>query len=130
MTSELIVFPDIEGGLIDYLNDALAWAVHGPIPNPRPARFTRVIRTGGPRATLVTDGAQVTIESWGVTETQSAGDAQTVRAHVNALRGEQVAGATVYLVEELSGPGNLPDPDSAQARYVQSFRIHVRGAAA
>lgn len=127
---EVIVFPDVEQGLIDYLDAFLARPIVGAIPNPRPARFTRIIRTGGPRSSIVTDGAQVTVESWGGTDTQAVADAQEVRAYINALINEQIADRVVSRVEELSGPGNLPDPASAQHRYVQSFRIHVRGAAA
>lgn len=126
---EAIVFPDVEQGLIDHLDALLTRPVVGKIPNPRPPRFTRIIRTGGPRSSLVTDGAQVTIESWAGTDTEAVADAQEVRAYINALLNQEIDGAVVSRVEEFSGPGNLPDPASAQARYVQTFRVHARGLA-
>ena len=132
--AEVIVFPDAEQVLCDWLEPALAARgtavpVTTRVPSPRPARFVRVIRTGGVRATLVTDAPQVTVESFAGTEAAAAALAQLCRALLNAAPG-QVAAAVVYKVVELAGPQNLPDPLTDQIRYTQTFEIHLRGAAA
>lgn len=130
MTAETIVFPDATLTIVDILEAALPGfgcdvPIGGHVPNPRPAVFVRVLRTGGVRATLVTDAAQVTVESW-ASRTGDAHDlAQLVRAVLLAAPGA----AGVVAVEELSGPADLPDPESNQHRFTQSFLVHTRGAA-
>lgn len=127
---EVIVFPDAEALVVGYLNDNLTYPASTRVDASRPARFCQVIRTGGPRSTMVTDGAQLTFLSWSTDETEAAADAQQVRAFVNALPGEQLDGHTVYRVEEFSGPSFDPDPDTGRPRYKHTARIHIRGAAA
>lgn len=126
-----IVFPSAVTVAIDYLREQLHalgiddQVVHS-IPNPRPTRFVRVLRTGGPRQTIVTDGAQLTIECWADRADQAEARAQVVRAllYVMPYRATDV---TVYLVEELAGPSDLPDPLSNQARQTWSVLVHLRG---
>lgn len=97
------------------------------VPNPRPDVFVRIFRTGGPKATLVTDAAQLTIESWAPDADIAATNAELVRAHVNDLPGRVVNGTAFYLVEEMSGPAELPDPISASRRFTWTASVHVRG---
>lgn len=97
------------------------------IPNPRPTIFVRVFRTGGPKATLVTDAAQLTIESWAPDADIACTNAELVRAYVNDLPGKVVGGSTFYLVEELSGPAELPDPLSESRRFTWTAIVHTRG---
>lgn len=130
MANEAIVFPDDEQLLADYLNGLLDPPVGTAVPNPRPPTFYRIMRIGGPRATLITDSAQILVESWADRESTAKTMAQLVRAHINALPGQSLDGHVVYKVAELAGPGNLPDLESGQCRYVQSFQIDIRGAAA
>lgn len=97
------------------------------IPNPRPALFVTVRRTGGPRTPyVVTEVAQVTVEAWGDNEKASSDLAEQVRAIVHAMAGGEHSGIPFYRVEEFSGPANLPDPESTQARYTQTLSMHVR----
>lgn len=124
---ETIVFPDIEALLVAHLHDALDVPVSTQIPNPRPSSFVRVLRTGGPRQGLVTDEAQVTVEAWHDDSVQASDLAQQTRARLNVLAGQQLDGHQIHRVREMSGPGNLPDPTSGQARYTWSLLVDVRG---
>lgn len=123
-----IVFPNAAALVITRMRVALpALTFSHDVPNPRPVIFVRIFRTGGPRATIVTDAAQLTIESWAPDADVAARNAQLVRAHVNDLPGRVVAGHAFYLVEELSGPAELPDPVSTSRRFTWTALVHVRG---
>lgn len=97
------------------------------VPDPRPDRFVIIYRTGGVRRDLVTDLAQVTVEAWGADEKAAHDLAQHARALVHAMPGEVIDGTTVYRVDELAGPALLPDDRSAQARYVFTAQLALRG---
>lgn len=127
--TEVITFPDTEALVISYLNGLMVEPVHSEIPNPRPTSFVTVTRTGGPKRNIVTDGAQVTVDSWGATKAQAHDTAQEARALLNALPGQSVSGVAFYRVDELSGPADLPDPLSNTPRYSQSFVVALRGTA-
>lgn len=97
------------------------------IPTTRPPTFIRILRTGGPRTNLVVDGAQITIESWAATADVAETNAQLVRAQLNALPEQFGVTPPIYLVEELSGPQELPDPVSSSRRVTWSAIVHLRG---
>lgn len=123
----MIRFPDAEQLVVDYLDAALPQPVSTRVPSPRPASFVRVLRTGGPRATRVSDAAQITIEAFGNLESVAADLIREARALIDDLRGKTVAGVVVYRVEELGGPANLPDPTTDQHRYTFTAVVHTRG---
>jgi hypothetical protein len=130
----LIVFPDAEQLLCDWLRTSLLnrgynVPVTTSVPATRPPSFVRLMRTGGARRTLVSDAAQITVESFAAKESAALMLATMCRALIHAAPG-QLAAAMVYRVEELAGPQNLPDPTTTQARYTQTFEVHLRGAAA
>jgi hypothetical protein len=125
--SEVITFPDTASLVITHLNANLTPSVHGRIPNPRPATFVTVIRTGGPKRNIVTDQAQITVESWAASDVAAMALAQQARGLLNALSGQSISGVPVYRVDELSGPADLPDPLSDQSRCSQSFTVALRG---
>lgn len=134
--TEIIVFPDVEALLCDWLpaqlaaHRAVAVPVSTRVPSPRPGEFVRVLRTGGVRGgVLILDNPTVTLEAWAQTETAAEALIQLVRGLVNSLPGQMVDGTTFYRVAEFSGPGNLPDPESAQIRYTYSASILLRGSA-
>lgn len=127
---EPVLFPDTVAVTVVYLRAALA--VHGPVvpvvtrvPAARPARFVRLERIGGPRRDLVTDGPRLDVHCWGASEEDAHDLAQLARALLLAMPGWH--GATVYRVEEVGGPNNLPDPESGQARFALAVELHVRG---
>lgn len=127
---ELITFPDAVDTAIKVVNDAPAVPVpaHGRVPDQRPAAFIRIRRVGGPKQNLVMDGAQLAVESWAATDTAAHDNLQTARAALYAASGDVVGGVTIGLVEELSGPGDLPDPDSDQPRVTMTMIFPCRGA--
>lgn len=135
MRNPPILFPDVEDVLVAYLPGPLSAhldkevTVATKIPDERPVPCVRPLRTGGPRRDLVTDQAQITFECWAETETEAQRLAQLTRALVHALQGTVVVPdeLVVYLVEEFSGPQNLPDPLTAVPRYSFTLLLHVRG---
>lgn len=134
--NEVIIFPDAEALFIQYLNTAYisyadytspALSAYSLIPASRPARFTRVLRTGGSRAGLVVDRVTFTIESWSDDAEEASEIAQLNRGLAFAI--DQSGGVQWYAPQEFAGPANLPDPLSSQFRYTQSISIGVRGSA-
>lgn len=97
------------------------------VPADRPTEFYRVIRTGGIHMARLVDRAQVAVESWAADIDRAHDLAQLARQAMHAAVGEVVDGVTIYQVEELSGPGRLPDPVSDQPRYTQTFTVMLRG---
>lgn len=139
---EVIVFPDATVLYCDYLRAELTargyTGIHvgTRVPNPRPTRFIRVLRTGGSRRNLVVDDTMLTVEAWADAEEDAQDLAQLARALIAATRGTMLAGTAVYTVDDVTGPGALPsgptfvpDPLSAQPRFSFSMVVAVRGAA-
>ncbi|HEX5541112.1 MAG TPA: hypothetical protein VFX60_06050 [Micromonospora sp.] len=132
---DIVVFPDVEALVSAWLRARLVERgqnvpVSNRIPNPRPAKFVTIQRHGGITATVVTDSPQVGIECWAPSDGDAHDLAQLCRALLNSLPGQILDGHTVYRVDEFAGPANLPDPVSAQPRYVLTLQIHIRGKAA
>ena len=121
--AEAVLYRDVEALVCTYLRRPLLGTIQIGIrvPSPRPSEFIRVLRTGGPKETLVSEAAQITVEAWAQTEARASLLLSQCRALLNA------ADETIYGVRELSGPANLPDPLSAQVRYTQSFQVRARG---
>jgi hypothetical protein len=129
--TEVLVFPDVEAAVIDYLKTQLAAftttaVVVNMIPKPRPHRMVKVNRTGGVRLDLVREQAQITYECWD-TKPETAHDlAQVVRGLLWAMPDRYQAVVT-YKVTDLGGPSDLPDPDTALPRYTGTVLITTRG---
>lgn len=118
----MILFRDAELEVEEYLKAGLGTArpIGSRIPNPKPNEFYRLFRTGGPRETLVTDAAHITVEAWAKRETVAADMLNQARSLLFAAEG------TVFGVNEFGGPANLPDPTTAHVRYTASFTIRIR----
>lgn len=97
------------------------------VPDPRPDRFVRAIRTGGFRRDAVTDVARITFECWNTDKVEAERDAQTIRVALDALPGRVLSGAKVHRVSEVAGPSDSPDISTGHPRYVESFELHLRG---
>jgi hypothetical protein len=123
----MVLFPDAVDVVVTALDADLTEPVRSRVPNPRPTTFVLVRRTGGPKRNLVTDQAQITVESWAATCEDAADLAQSARAIMNDLPGQSIGGVLVVRVEEASGPADLPDPLSDQPRYSQTFSVALRG---
>lgn len=119
-----VLFPPVVATIVDYLNSLIAPVeARSKIPDPRPAKFVLVKRTGGPRDSIVTETAQVTIEAWADSSVDAEDLALTCRAHLQALAGF----GSFYRVDEFSGPADLPDPQSHQSRWTWTIAVQQRG---
>lgn len=122
-----VTFPDAAAVVITRLKAALpALAIHHEVPAQRPTTFIRVFRTGGPRDSLVVDGAQLTIESWAPDVDTAMINAQAVRARLNVLP-DLPSSPAIYRIDEFSGPQELPDPLSGSRRVTWTAAVLVRG---
>lgn len=139
--TEVIVFPDAEAIIAAYLNQQYALrsitntsaGTKAPLSNSTVAgkKFTRVTRTGGSVVDRVIDRVQITLDSYGATETEAFELARLNRGLMYAIDRVTVAATTYqfYEPQEFAGPGNLPDPDTGQERYTETFSVGVRGTA-
>jgi hypothetical protein len=129
--AEVVVFPDAVYEVASYLAAKLAARgntapVVSRVPDPRPAAFVRVLRTGGPRRNLVVDDAQITVEAWALTDEAAQDLAQLCRGILLASPGDGL----IRDVDEVGGPGLQPDPDTDTPRYVFTHVVALRGSAA
>lgn len=101
------------------------------VPKDRPKRFIRTVRTGGFRRDAITDVARVTFECWAPSSTEAERDAQTVRDLLYRSPGtvlsNREARFKIHRVEEVAGPADSPDPDTASPRYTLTSEVHLRG---
>lgn len=121
-----VIFPDVEDLTRLALNAAFATRMpgvlwHTKVPGTRPAEFGRVMRTGGPAETLVTENAQITLEGWAGTEARALEILNLARGIVFEFDGQ------LFGVTEFGGPVNLPDPSSSQCRYTATLGVRARG---
>lgn len=124
----VITFPNTVAVVLTRLKAALPALVFvHDIPATRPPTFIRIFRTGGPRANLVVDGAQLTIESWAATADVAATNAELVRAQLNFLPEQLGVDPAIYRIEEFSGPAEIPDPASSSRRFTWTAAVHIRG---
>jgi hypothetical protein len=118
--------PDAEQLLIDYLEPVLGVPV-GTKAGSGP-EFVRLYRTGGPRATLISDRPLITFEAYSSRGSTAWALAEKARIAVFALAGTRLGEVSVKDIAEASGPGNLPDPVfPALTRYQFTLAIHLRG---
>lgn len=122
---DLVIFPDVEALAVAALNAVFStrmptvqWFTR--IPKDRPEKFGRVLRTGGPKESLISENATVVLEGYAATEGVAIDILNLGRAVVFALDG-QLFGAT-----EIAGPANLPDPQTSQIRYTATLGIRAR----
>lgn len=130
-----VLFFDAEAILCSYLRAeliALVGTMHVGTNVPTDnfdGEFVRLIRTGGPKQTQVSDNPQITIECWARTEDRAFEIATNVRALLIGLQSTSYGTTTFYRMFEFTGPQNNPDPDSDQPRYSWTFTIGCRGEA-
>lgn len=124
-----VLFGDIEGAVIDYLNANLAEDVSDRVPtNTKDALpFVVVSRTGGPRVSLVTEKPTVTVEAWAKNWRDAEDLVQRARQQVHAMSGGVHNGLTFYGIAEFAGPARLPDPVSGSPRKTFTVSLTVRG---
>lgn len=124
-----MVFGDIEAALVAALREVLGVPVATRVPNPRPPRFVRLTRVGGPVRDKVTDRPLIVVEAWDAAGDVAAHDlAAEARARLHALAGTGIGGVWVRRVGEVSGLSNYPDPESGTSRYQITVQLDTRGA--
>jgi hypothetical protein len=120
--------PDVVAALIRHLSESMAVPVTSRVPNPRPSAFVTLRRIGGQEKTQVSDAPTVTVEAWADDDGAAHDIAQEARSLIReACDGADRHGSILYRYREFAGPGNLPDPDSRQSRYVFTVSLHARG---
>lgn len=125
MSDAAVLFPPAA----KLVTSVLARRLGVPVGRRKPTqggRYVTLARTGGVRATLVSDAPQLTIDCWAKTPEEAEELAQQARAVLHGLVGSVVDGVPVYRVDELGGPTDLPHP-SGSPRYTFTVAVHLRG---
>lgn len=93
------------------------------VPDPRPARFIRVIPSGGAgRMARVVHRGLVIVECWGESRTDASALARATDAAMLAMADTGAA----YVVNTAATFAFLPDPTSRQARYTATYELFLR----
>lgn len=135
--AEFIVFPDVEIAVVAELMAKLPtlgeddMTVSPRMPKTRPAKFVRVVVTGGSERDMLTDSPLVTVEAFASLEGEAERLAARCRAIISASpRAGSLGGVTCYGVRIAGRPVNLPMetvPD--RFRYTFTFSADLRGSA-
>ena len=126
---EVVAFASAEAVMVAYLRAELGArgetaTVATRVPATRPAELVRVMRVGGTRDDIITDGAMLTFDCWAPNEIAAEALAAMVRALVGAMPDRS---DTCRRVTEVGGPVNQPDPDTNSPRYVFTALAYLRG---
>jgi hypothetical protein len=126
--SSAALFPDSIQAIVDYLTP-----LHDPLPvgirNPEEGdSYIKVRRVGGVQTTRVSEAGSFAIECYGTDDTSAFTLALAVRRDVKAMQGTTLGDVLVYKVEEIGGPGELPDPSAPNlTRYSFIVAVTLRG---
>lgn len=118
MSSEIIISPDIEATIVDYLRPLLGVPCVSLIPASRPATF--LMATAVPSTGTVNKGlfeALVSLEGWAATKPAASLLTRRAIAYLEAA---------VAFYARCGGPGWLPDPISGSPRYVSTATVAIR----
>lgn len=128
MTAEVLLTPAADGVIVEYLTGALTpIPVATEVPKGRPARFVRVLLTGGGgRRDVVLHDAQITIEAWASSYAEASTLMMLADAHMNSAHRVR---SDIYNVESFGAPANLPDPLSGQSRMTATYQVTLRASA-
>lgn len=138
MTLPLVVFPDVQRVVVDYLTDTLAGRtehyvfgvkVGTIVERPRTPVAVTVERAGGVRTLPSVDNPRVELVVWHGTDEDAQLLALLVRALLHAMPGvvETSTGpVTVTRVTDFAGPFRSPDPlsDHPRVRLTVEVGIH------
>lgn len=141
MSIPVVVFPDVQMVVVDYLTDALAdridhyvfgVKVGTVVERPRQPVAVTVERAGGVRTLPSVDNPRVEIQVWHGTDEDAHLLALLVRALLHAMPGvvETSNGpVTVTRVADFAGPFRSPDPLSNHPRVRFTVEVGVHPAA-
>ena len=114
--------PDVEAMLVKFLAP-IDVQVGTKIPNPRPASFIRLVRTGGAASNRVVETVNITVTC----EAASSVDANELAAKARQmLLNEYTRMPLVRGIREVTGPYYNPDPDTNRDRYTFTVALIVR----
>ena len=108
--------PDFVEALRAHIEDVLGVPVYAQMPNPRPASFVYLDRSGGPLA-LSSDSPLVTFEAWAPSKQRAYLLAQRLREHVVRCLPPLVGGVRVVSRREVTGLSYEPPAVSGAFRY-------------
>lgn len=135
MMRPVVVFADSVALTISHLKTNLplyGWPdvpVRKNVPNPRPASFVRIIRSGGTSRDIVVDEATLIVECWAGNDEDAADLSAITRALITAMHGTVIDEVQCYRVREVSGPVDLPDGLSDHIRQTWMVTVETRGVA-
>ena len=101
---------NVEQTIIQALGD-LGYAAYADVPNPMPAEFVTVERTGGGDRNQV-DRTMLAVQVWAAGRKDAADMADAVRCDLESLCGTRGLGAV-----RVTSIYNWPDMESRRARY-------------
>lgn len=107
----------IESFIISKLNNALNVPVSGDVPNPTPAAFVTVEKTGSGMTDYV-NRATVAVQSWGKTTAAAMDLNESVKAAMFDLLADKDIGSV-----DLNSDYHYPDTATKHARYQAVFDI-------
>lgn len=112
MPTPLVVFPDAEKAVIEYLAPALEAVAPGVDIDVRGAgpRFVRVRRVGGPAEDIALDHPTLDVLVWHDSDKSRMALAQHLWAVLRAANGEPTTEAVVFYRDTVLGPRAMPDP--------------------
>lgn len=99
------------------------------VPNPRPARHVTVRQSPGagrPRGNPTVERTMVIVEAWGDRHEWASDTARDAHALIHSARGVVLGATQIYGVDDVSAPGDLPDPLSGQPRVTFTVQLTVR----
>lgn len=120
MSSEVILAPNVEAVVLDYLRPLLGVPASSNVPSPRPEpAFVRVVVVPSEGFTGVKlYQALVEVEAWHTNKVAASLLARKAAAYLNVA-------STFYA--RAGGPGWLPDPDSGTPRYILTATVSITG---
>lgn len=109
--------------MLDFFIPRFSEPVSTVVPNPRPALFLRVWRSGGTALNRVLDAPLITVEGWGDDSTDALRITSEAQSHI--LNGHRAL-RYVRRVVEVGGVHSMPDPETDTPRYRFTCSMHVR----
>lgn len=106
----------VEQAFVSYLAPA-GFHVGTRVPNPRPAQFVKVTRTGGPAARMTISEPTLLVECWGATDALAWAVAAKVWPLCHVPHAVQVSPTVWASRIQATEPVNFPDPTSGSSRY-------------
>ena len=104
---------DVLSALTSWLPEKVGVPCSTEVPDPRPAEFVTVERTGGP-SSLGKDEPYLAVQAWAATDADAYALALAARDAVALMAWQEIPQVCSARV---AGLYRFPDPESRQARY-------------